>query len=120
LAEKISKPQEDARLQVSREFLFGTISGMEESVQRCVRDLVVDLDEVEVGVSEWENRKPKKVVVPTAMGTQPINHGVLTHIPVITCVAASGEHVIPYIITSQESDDLREALRKKGIEFGGI
>jgi hypothetical protein len=29
----------------------------------------------------------------------------------------SEEHVIPYTITSQESDDLRQTLRKKGIWF---
>jgi hypothetical protein len=44
----------------------------------------------------------------------------LKHITVITEVTASGEHVVPYIITFQESDDLREALRKKAMELGGI
>jgi hypothetical protein len=55
------------------------------------------------------------------MSSQTVHHGVnwnLKHITVITCVAASGEHAISYIITSQESDHLREVLRKKGIEFG--
>jgi hypothetical protein len=75
----------------------------------------------EAGVLEWEDRKSKKIVVSTAMDRQTIHHGVnrnLKHITVIACVAASGEHVIPYIITSQESDHLLEALKKKGIEFG--
>jgi hypothetical protein len=55
------------------------------------------------------------------MGSQTIHHGVnrnLQHVTVITCIAASGEHVISYIITSQESDDLQGALRSKGVEFG--
>jgi hypothetical protein len=89
---------------------------MEEVVHGCVRDLVLNLDEV--GVSEWEDRKSKKVVVPTAMSSQTFHHGVhrnLKHITIITCVAVSEEHVIPYTITSQESDDLRQTLRKKGI-----
>jgi hypothetical protein len=76
---------------------------MEETVQGCIRDLVFAQDEVGVGVSEWEERKSKKVVVPTAMGSRTIYHGVnrnLKHITVMTCVARSGEHVIPYIITS--------------------
>jgi hypothetical protein len=97
------------------------ISGMEEAVQSCVRGRFFNLDEVGVGVSEWEDRKSKKVVQPAAMGGQTIHHGVnrnLKHITIRTCVAASGEHVIPCIITSQESDDLREALRKKVIDFG--
>jgi hypothetical protein len=66
LAERISKPQEDAGLQVPREFLFGTISRMEEAVKSCSHDLVFNLDEVGAGVSEWEDRKSKKVIVPTA------------------------------------------------------
>jgi hypothetical protein len=52
LAETISEPQEDARLQVPREFLLGTIGGMEEAVQDYARDLVFNLDEVGGGVSE--------------------------------------------------------------------
>jgi hypothetical protein len=45
LAEKISKLQEDACLQVPREFLLGTISGMEEAVQGRICDLVFNLDD---------------------------------------------------------------------------
>jgi hypothetical protein len=54
------------------------------------------------------------------MSNRTIHHGVnrnLKHITVITCVAASGEHVIPDVRTSQEFADLREAPRDKGIEF---
>jgi hypothetical protein len=109
LVETVSQPPENARLQISREFLLGTISEMEEAVPGSVGYLVFHLDEV--GVSEWEDRKSKKAVVSTAMSSQKIHHGVnrtLKHIMVMTCVAASGKHVIPYIIRSQGSDDLRE------------
>jgi hypothetical protein len=71
-AETISKPQEDARPQVRREFLHGTISGMEEAVQGCVRDLLFNLDEV--WVSELEECTSKKVIVPTNMGSQMLHH----------------------------------------------
>jgi hypothetical protein len=82
LAETISKPQEEVRLQVPREFLLGRISRMEEAMQSCVRDLVFNLDEVGVGVgvgvgvSEWEDLKSKKVVVPTGTNSQTIHDGV--------------------------------------------
>jgi hypothetical protein len=49
---------------------------MEEAVQGCIGDLVFNLDEVGVGISEWEDRKSKKVVVSTAMGRQTRHHGV--------------------------------------------
>jgi hypothetical protein len=92
---------------------------MQQSVHDRIRDLFFNLNEI--GVSESEDRKSKKVVVPSLMSSQRTHHGVnrsLKHITVITCVAARGEYVLPYIIMFQESDDLREALRKKGIEFG--
>jgi hypothetical protein len=119
LTETISKPQEDARLQVRREFFLRTISGMEDAMQGCIRDLVFNLHEI--GVSEWEDCKSKKVVVPSAMSSHVIHHGVnrnRKHITVITCVAANGEHVIPCIVMSQESHNLQKVLRKKGVEFG--
>jgi hypothetical protein len=118
LAETINQPQEDARLQVPREFFLGIISGMEEAVQDCIYDLFFNLGEV--GVSEWEDRKSKEVAIPSAMSGQTIHHEVnrnLKHVMVIICVAARAEHVLRDITTSQESDDLMEALRKKGIEF---
>jgi hypothetical protein len=119
LAETISKPQEYVRLQVPREFLLGTMSGMNDVVQSCIRDLVFNLDEVEV--AEWENHKSKQVVFPSATSSQTIHHEVnqnLKHITVITYIAASGQYIISYIIMLQESDGLREALRTKGIAFG--
>jgi hypothetical protein len=41
LAETTSKPHEDLCLQIPREFLLGTMRGMEEAVQTCVCDLVL-------------------------------------------------------------------------------
>jgi hypothetical protein len=73
-----------------------------------------------VGVSEREDRKPKKIVVVSTMGRETIHHGVnrnLKHITIVTCVAANGKHVIPYVITSQDLENPRQRLRKKGIEF---
>jgi hypothetical protein len=96
---------------------------MEEAIQGCVRDLVFNLDEV--GVSEWEDPKSKKAVIAIGRDSQIIHYGLsrnLKHIIFITCVAASGEHVIPDTITSQdsihsqESDDVVKAPKKKGIE----
>jgi hypothetical protein len=66
-------------------------------VESYVYDLVFNLGEIRVGVSEWEDRKSKKIVVPTSIGSQTIHHGVnrnLKHITVIKCIAASLEHVI--------------------------
>jgi hypothetical protein len=48
----------------------------------------------------------------SGQSSQTIHHAVnlnLKHITIIMCVAASGERVIPYVIRSQESEDLRKA-----------
>jgi hypothetical protein len=118
LMETTSTPQEDFRLQVPREVLEETLRCMEEVVQDIVRDLVFNLDEV--GVSEWEDRKPKRVVISTSVIGQTIHHGVNRnpkHVTIVTCVAASGEHLIPYLITPQDSPALHDDLERHGIEF---
>jgi hypothetical protein len=37
---------------------------------------------------------------------------------VIVCVSAAGETLIPYMVTSQDSVRLSEALKKRGVRFG--
>jgi hypothetical protein len=61
LAETKSTPQEDARLEISRIFLDKTVRCLGEYVHGMKAELVFNLDEV--GVSEWEDRKDKKVAV---------------------------------------------------------
>jgi hypothetical protein len=39
---------------------------------------------------------------------------------IIRCMAGSGEHIIPYVVTLQESEKIWETPRKKSIEFRGI
>jgi RecJ-like exonuclease len=55
------------------------------------------------------------------MSDQMMHHKVnrnLKHVPVIPCVSAEGESFIPYIVTSQESEYVREHLQKHWIRFG--
>jgi hypothetical protein len=91
LTEKQSFPQEEPRLQVPRIFLNETISCMNEAVQGCPADLVVNLDEV--GISDWEDRKPKKAVIPITATSHLIHHRVsrdLKRISIVTCICQSG------------------------------
>jgi hypothetical protein len=67
-------PQERARLEVSGVFLDETISCLREFVQGMKAEQVFNLDEVYM--SDWEDRKDKKVVVPTALDGQTIHHRV--------------------------------------------
>jgi hypothetical protein len=72
LPERKSTPQEGTRLEVPRVFLDETISSLREFVQGMKAEIVFNLDEV--GISDWEDRKDKKVVVPTALDSQTIHH----------------------------------------------
>jgi glutamine cyclotransferase len=57
-----SSPPEEQRLQVPRVFLQRTVQNLNEYeyIQGCTAELVFNLDEI--GISDWENRKARKVV----------------------------------------------------------
>jgi hypothetical protein len=83
-----------------------------------VAGLVFNLDEV--GISDWEDRKTKTVVVPAVMIGQTIYHEIFwmaKHISVIACASAAEESLTPYILTSQASRRVREQLKKQGVRF---
>jgi hypothetical protein len=85
---------------------------MGEAVDALIRDLMLNLDEI--GASEWEDRKTRPVVFPPSLRSQTIHHGVNRnpkHVTIVTCVAASGEHLIPYLLTSQDSKPSRVDLQ---------
>jgi hypothetical protein len=50
------------------------VRNLNEHVQGCISELVFNLDEV--GVSDWEDRKTGKVVVPATMDGRPIHRAV--------------------------------------------
>jgi hypothetical protein len=119
MTKTVSNSPDDPRLQVPREFLIVTICEMEEAPQSSVRELASNLNEL--GVSEWDDRETRTVVVPAEMGSQAIHHGAnrnLKHMTIGTCLAASEKHTIPFVMTSQDSGNLRRGLGKNGIEFG--
>jgi hypothetical protein len=114
-----SVPQETPRLEVPRCFLDETIHCITQFVQGRPLELVFNLDEI--GISEWEDRKPKKVIVPLSARGQTIHHKTnraLKHVSLIACVSAAGESLTPYILTSQDSPKVRERLKKHGVRFG--
>jgi hypothetical protein len=119
LIQTTSTPQAEQRLQVARAFLESILRELNEHVQGCVSELVFNLDEV--GISDWEDRKTRKVVGPATMGRRPIHHAVsrnVKHISVIACMSAAGESPMPYIITSQNYPAVQEQLRQHGVRFG--
>jgi hypothetical protein len=95
------------------------IRDLQDSVQGWVAELVFNLDEV--GISDWEDRKTRKAIIPAVMVGQTIHHGVsrnVKHISVIGCMSAARESLLPYIVISQNSPTVQEQLKKQSVPVG--
>jgi hypothetical protein len=95
------------------------ISCLTEDRPRSCAELVFNLDEV--GISEWKDRAPRKVIVPVSMTDQTIHHGIhrnLKHMSVICCVSAAGESLTPFVVSSQVNDKVIETLKIEGFQMG--
>jgi hypothetical protein len=73
LREVKSTQQEHPRLEVPREFLDESTRCLRENVHEMKVELVFNLHEV--SMSEWKDRKEKKVIVPITMDDQTIHQG---------------------------------------------
>jgi hypothetical protein len=114
-----SSPQEKQRLRVPRAFREKTIHNLNEHVHGCVDELVFNLGEV--GIADWEDWKARNVIVPVTMRGQATDQRIsrnVNHISVIACVSTSGESLITYTVTSQDSVPVQEQLKKHGVRFG--
>jgi RecJ-like exonuclease len=90
-----------------------TIQDVHDYVQGCVAELVLNLDEV--GISDWEDHKTTKVIVPAAMLGRTIHYGAsrnMKHISTIACLSDAPESVLPYIVVSQNSPTVQEHLKR--------
>jgi hypothetical protein len=75
----------------------------------------------EVGISDWEDRKTKRVIVPAAMPGQTTRHEVSRNVKpvsVIACLPAARESLLHFIAISQISSTVQEHLNKQIIHFG--
>jgi hypothetical protein len=96
-----SIPQDDTRLTIPRENLERHIQNMRSIVEGKFAELVFNLDEV--GSSDWEDRKPRKVVAPRGVSPKDVNHPVsrkFRHLTLLACVSAGGNALTPMILTS--------------------
>jgi hypothetical protein len=119
LTETKSISQEDTRLEVSRVFLNETICYLREHVQWMKAELIFNLDQV--GVSEWQDRRDKKVFIPRTISGQTMHHRasrIVKHVRIITCIIAAGQSLIPYIVTLQDSQSLRRKFMSRGVHLG--
>ena len=105
-----SFPLEDSRMLVPREYLKQHLINMKKYVEGRMSELTFNLDEV--GCSDWEDRKPKCVIIPKNTDSDEIFHSVdrsSKHISLLVCVSAAGDSLTPMMITNYEiSDEIYE------------
>jgi hypothetical protein len=80
---------------------------------------VFNLDEV--GISQWENKVEKKVIVPSAVGDQMIFHSVhrnSKHISIVACISAAGEHMTLFMVCSRLHGTVERLLELRGFRLG--
>jgi hypothetical protein len=111
-------PQDEYGLQVRQLFLEWILQGLDKDFQRGSGGLVCNVDEV--GFSDWEDRKMRKVVTRVQVLGQAIPCLIsrnAEHISAIACAPAAGESITPSFITSQNSSSVRVQLKKHSIQF---
>jgi hypothetical protein len=105
-----STSQDEQRLQVPRAFIERAGRELNEDVQGCIFELVLNLGEI--GISDWEDRNARTVFVAATKDGRPLTHAVsrnVKHISVISCMSAAGESLMPYIITSQNCQQFKSS-----------
>jgi hypothetical protein len=112
-------PQENPRLEMPRVFLEAAIDGFRDRVHNACAELIFHLDEI--GVSEWEDRIERRVIVPSTMKGHRIYHTVhrnLKHISVAACISAAGEHMTLCLACSQGNAAVQRKLKIEGFRMG--
>jgi hypothetical protein len=108
-----SLPQEDLRLVIPRAYLEDHIRLMREHITGKFSELVFNLDEV--GSSDWEDRKPRKVIAPLDVAAGNVFHPVsrkYRHVTLLACVSAAGDALTPMIISQTP---VRDSLWRQGL-----
>jgi hypothetical protein len=114
-----SVSQEEQLLQVRRMRLEPTVENLNAHLQRCTSETVFNLEEVVI--SDWKDRKKRKVIAPAAMLSPTMHHRIsrnIKHISVIACAFTTRKSLIAWIILSHDFISVRKALKKHHIPFG--
>ena len=105
-----SFPQENTRMSVPRVQLKDHIINMHKYVDGRYSELVFNLDEV--GTSEWEDRKPKRVFIDKLISSNSVTHSItrnITHMTLLTCVSDAGDSLTPFLLMKYQ---IHESLWK--------
>lgn len=98
----VISPQEDLRLTVPRIYLIEYLDLVECIIEITPAELIYNIDET--GFSDWEERRPKTVIVPSEISEDdlhyPINRGI-RHVTLVATVSGGGDAYFPLAVTSE-------------------
>lgn len=98
----IISPQEDLRPTVPRIHLIEYLDLVECIIEITPAELIYNIDETEF--SDWEERRPKTVIVPSEISDDdlhyPINRGI-RHVTLVVTVSGGGDAYFPLAVTSE-------------------
>jgi hypothetical protein len=101
IARVVVSPQEMPRLQTPRRYLEGYINLIKNYVPLVPSELIFNVDET--GLSDWEERKRKPVLVTSDLATRPLHYPVdrcIRHQTLLCCISASGDAYCPLLLSA--------------------
>jgi hypothetical protein len=79
---------------------------MKDSIHGKASEFVFNLDEV--GSADWEDRKPKKIIVPISIPEEDVYHPVsrkFKHLSLLACVSAAPDSLTPLVVSTSPIPD---------------
>lgn len=98
---RVARPQENPRLQTPRLYLNQYISLLQRVIELSPAELIFNIDES--GLSDWEERKKKDVIVSSGVDLDDLHYGVdrsIRHQTLVCTISASGDAYCPLLIAS--------------------
>jgi hypothetical protein len=102
-----SLPQEDTRLTVPKEYLEVHIEHVKSIVAGKFSEFVFNRGEARL--SDWEDRRPRKVIAPRTMSPDNVYHAVsrrYRHLTLLACTSAGRDALTPIVLTNSPIRDV--------------
>jgi hypothetical protein len=101
ICRSVVHPQENVRLEVPHEYLDQYTRLIKEYVPLVPTELLFNIDES--GFSDWEEHKPKCILIPTEARKTTLHYPAnrkIRHQTLVCCVTAAGNVYCPLLVSS--------------------
>jgi hypothetical protein len=104
VCKKTLAPEENPRLQVLKQLLDDYVKLIKGYVPLVPTELIFNIDEC--GFSDWEERRPKPVLIPAEFERSVLHYYVncvIRHQSLICCITAAGDAYLPLLVSTEPS-----------------